>query len=301
MTRLTSSHRETLLEQGWLVVPDVVPQELCERSAAALCEFIGVDPNDSATWRNYVTQGHGIIPLHHHQALWDVRQLPQLHDVFEAVYQTKKLWVTFDRGSFKVPSSYHESGFRMDAPHWDGDPRTAEAMAVQGLVYLTDTPAEQGAFAMVPDLYRTLPEWLATPRTDDEVRRPDVSGYPLVPVGGAQGSLVLWHRKMPHTSLANNSDRPRLAQYVTMTPAGSEESRLRNARDCLEKHPPAWAIRQKVRGQLDPEPGPPVRLTALGARLAGVARIKTVTEFMSARERRRTASTVGKRSRPACW
>jgi ectoine hydroxylase-related dioxygenase (phytanoyl-CoA dioxygenase family) len=201
-----------------------------------------------------------------------VRQLPQLHDVFTAVYQTEKLWVTFDRGSFKVPSSYHESGFRMDAVHWDGDPRAIEDLAVQGLVYLTDTPPEQGAFAMVPDLYRTLDEWLARGRTDAEARRPDVSGYPLVPVGGARGSLVLWHRKMPHTSLANNSDRPRLVQYVTMTPQGDEETRQRNARDCLEKHPPAWAIRQKVVGQQDPEPGPPVRLTQLGARLAGVER-----------------------------
>ena len=55
-----------------------------------------------------------------------------------------------------------------------------------------------------------------------------------------------------------------------MTPAGSEDSRLRNARDCIEKHPPAWAIRQKVAGQLDPEPGPPPQLTKLGMRLAGV-------------------------------
>jgi hypothetical protein len=270
MQPLTSRHRDQLIEQGWLMIPDVVPKQLCERSAAALCNFIHVDPNDPNTWANYVTQGHGIIPLHHDQALWDVRQLPQLHELFSAIYRTPKLWVTFDRGSFKVPSSYHESGFRMDAVHWDGDPRTTEDLAVQGLVYLTDTPDEQGAFAMVPELYRTLDQWLAVERSDAEARRPDVSAYPLVPVGGPQGSVVIWHRKMPHTSLANNSTKPRLVQYVTMAPAGSEESRLRNARDCIEKHPPAWALRQKVAGQLDPEPGPPPQLTNLGMRLAGV-------------------------------
>jgi hypothetical protein len=270
MQQLTSNHRDQLIEQGWLLVPDVVPKALCERSAAALCEFINVDPAEPETWRNYVTHGHGIIPLHHHQALWDVRQLPQMHELFSAIYQTPKLWVSFDRGSFKVPSSFHESGFRMDAVHWDGDPRVVEDLAVQGLVYLTDTPNEQGAFAMVPDLYRTLDDWLTVERTDAEARRPDVSNYPLVPVGGSQGSVVLWHRKMPHTSLANRSTKPRLVQYVTMTPAGSEESRLRNARECIEKHPPAWAIRQKVAGQLDPEPGPPPQLTELGARIAGV-------------------------------
>lgn len=272
MQEITVNDRNRLIEQGWLLIPDVVPRALCERSAAALCEFIGVDPDEPETWRNYVTHGHGIIPLHHHQALWDVRQLPALHRLFSVIYQTEKLWVSFDRGSFKVPSSFHESGFRMDAVHWDSDPRMADVMAVQGLVYLTDTPAEQGAFAMVPELYRTLDAWLAKDRTDAEARRPDVSAYPLVPVGGPQGSVVLWHRRMPHTSLANNSTQPRLVQYVTMTTVGTEEARVQNARECLEKRPPAWAIRQKVPGQLDPEPGPPVNLTELGARLAGTAR-----------------------------
>jgi hypothetical protein len=270
MANITSIDRERLIEQGWLVVPEVVPKELCERSVAALCAFIGVEPTDPSTWSNYVTQGHGIVPLHHHQALWDVRQLPQLHDIFSVIYQTQKLWVTFDRGSFKVPSSFHESGFRMDAVHWDGDPRAPNEMAVQGLVYLTDTPAEKGAFAMVPSLYRTLDQWVAVGRSDEEVRRPDVSSYPLEPVGATQGSLVIWHRRMPHTSFANNSNEPRLVQYVTMNPTTSEQSRERNARECLEKRPPAWAIRQHVPGQLNPEPGPPVKLTTLGKRLAGI-------------------------------
>jgi hypothetical protein len=75
---------------------------------------------------------------------------------------------------------------------------------------------------------------------------------------------------MPHTSLANNSNEPRLVQYVSMDPVGSEESRERIARECIEKRPPAWAIRQLVAGQLNPEPGPPVKLTTLGKRLAGI-------------------------------
>jgi Phytanoyl-CoA dioxygenase (PhyH) len=267
---ISAADRDHLLEHGWLVVPDIVPKELCERSAQAICDFIGVDPDAPATWRNYRKQGHGIVPLHHHQALWDVRQLPQLHQAFSAIYGTEKLWVTLDRGSFKVPNRVHEEGFRMDPVHWDGDPRLPCELAVQGLIYLTDTPPEQGAFAMVPELYRTIDEWLSPGRDDAEIRRPDVSGYPLVPIGGSRGSLVIWHRRMPHTSLANETDRPRLVQYVTMNPVGGEEARLANARLCLEKRPPPWAVRQKVPGQLDPEPAPAVEFTALGRKLAGI-------------------------------
>ncbi len=141
---------------------------------------------------------------------------------------------------------------------------------MQGLVYLTDTPAEQGAFAMVPDLYRTLDQWLAVPRSDAEARRPDVSNYPLVPVGGPQGSVVIWHRQD-----GAHQPRQQLDEAATGAVRDDDAGRLRRV-----------AVAQRARmsgeasagvgdppeggGQLDPEPGPPPRLTALGARLAGV-------------------------------
>src|SRR4029434_510690 len=118
-----NADRDKLLEQGYLVIPDVVPKALCERSAEAICAFISVDPDDPSTWRNYLKQGHGIVPLHHHQALWDVPQLPVLHQIFSTIYGTEKLWVTLDRGSFKVPDRAHDEPFRMDPVHWDSDPR----------------------------------------------------------------------------------------------------------------------------------------------------------------------------------
>ena len=105
-----------------------------------------------------------------------------------------------------------------------------------------------------------------------EIRRPDVSRFALEPVPGKRGTLVVWNRLMAHTSLANETDEPRLVQYVTMTPARDDAAveREANVKNCLEKHPPFWALRQKVPGQLDPEPGPPVVLTALGRKLVGI-------------------------------
>ncbi len=286
MHGLTAADRARFLDDGFIVVSDVVPAALCARVIAATCEFVGVDEGDVESFARYRAQGHGIVPLHHHQALWDVRQLPRLHAIFAFLYGTERLWVSHDRVSFKIPARLHPDGFRMDAVHWDGDPRAlagsdrgnpgaargGRSLAMQGLVYLTDTPAEKGAFAMVPGLYRTLEDWLSVPRTDMELRRPDVSDYELVPVPGRQGSLVVWNRLMPHTSLANETDQPRLVQYVTMTPARSDAAVEREAlvRGCVEKRPPAWALRQRVSGQLDPEPGPPVELTALGRKLTGL-------------------------------
>ena len=299
MQPLTRADRDAFIAQGYLHVPNVVPRDYCERVIAALCAFIEVDPEDAATWREYVRtgsgrraaadatigaargsaagssapraygQGHGIVPLHHHQALWDVRQLQEVHALLSVLLDTPKLWVSLDRVSFKVPEALRAEPFRMDAVHWDGDPRGDE-LAVQGLIYLTDTPAGKGAFAMVPELYRNLDEWLAAPRAASELRRPDVAAYPLVPLGGAQGSMVLWHRRMAHTSLANDTTQPRYVQYVTMSPAGDDSARTAFAELTRDKRAPPWALRQQVPGQLDPEPGPTPVLTPLGRRLAGI-------------------------------
>ena len=223
------------------MIPDVVPKALCERSAAALCEFIGVDPEDPDTWRNYVTHGHGIIPLHHHQALWDVRQLPQLHEFSapstdaEAVGQFRSRLV---QGAEQLP--------RVGFPHGRGAlgrrPARAERSRRAG-ARLPDRHA--GRKRRVRDGAASC---IARSTSGSRLARSDARSPPTRRIGLSAGAGRRPARqrrdlapKMPHTSLANNSTKPRLVQYVTMTPAGSEESRLRNARECIEKHPPAWA------------------------------------------------------------
>jgi hypothetical protein len=154
--------------------------------------------------------------------------------------------------------------------HWDGDPRRAGGRSIQGLVYLADTAPEQGAFCCVPGLFRDLDGWLPEHQDDPNPLRPDVTGYEVLPVGAPAGSLVLWDRRMPHSSGENLCDRPRWVQYVAMHPAGDDTARAALARLWREKRPPDWALRQNVPGQQNPEPGEPATLTPLGRRLAGV-------------------------------
>jgi hypothetical protein len=65
-------------------------------------------------------------------------------------------------------------------------------------------------------------------------------------------------------------DTPRFTAYVTMDPASDEQQREGLAAAFLNKTPPAWAIRQQVPGQQNPEPGPPANLTELGRKLTGL-------------------------------
>lgn len=267
---ITDEDRRHLLEEGWLSVDEVVPQELREGAISAICNFLNVDPNDPASWYEHTLGGHGIVPLHHDQALWDVRQLPSVHEVFSEIYQTEKLWVTMDRVSFKAPADERwPDSARISPFHWDGDPRRLELM-VQGLVLLTDTDAQQGGVAFVPEFYKRLDDWVREEHTEQEWRRPDCSRFPVVRVRGKAGTLVIWHRRMPHTSALNRGNKPRFVQYVTMSPAGNDEEREERVRLWREKIPPPWAVRQNVPLQQNPEPGDSPTLTALGRKLVGV-------------------------------
>ncbi len=268
---LSDGEREQLLERGYVLVENVVPRELCEAVVDAIGRFLGIDPRDPADWYKHPLQGHGIVPLHHDQALWDVRQHPRVYQLFCDVHGHGKLTVTQDRVSFKPPAAGFTNQPRVDPVHWDARPHELRArgrLSVQGLVYLTDTAPDQGGFACVPGLYRDIDAWLAAHPPD--TRHPEYRDEDLVTVAGPQGSMVLWHRLMPHTSVRNDGDLPRMVQYVTMADDMPAATRAERVRDCLEKRAPAWALAQKVPGQVSPEPGPPPVLTALGRRLAEI-------------------------------
>lgn len=269
---ISDENRRHLLEEGWLAVDGVVTQEQREPVISAICKFLGANPDDPPSWHRHALGGHGIVPLHHDQALWDVRQLPSVHEVFSEVYQTPELWVTMDRVSFKPPADERwPDSARISPFHWDGDPRRT-GLFVQGLVFLTDTDTQQCGISFLPDFYKGIDAWTEQSRDDDEWRRPDCSGFPITRVGGKAGTLVIWHRRMPHTSALNRGTKPRFVQYVTMSPTGDEAERKERVQLWRQKIPPPWAVRQNVPMQRNPEPGESPTLSALGRKLAGVDR-----------------------------
>ena len=73
----TKAMARELAVRGYVVVDDVVPKVLREAVIGAVASFLGVDPDDALT--RWAAHGHGIVPLHHHQARWDVRQHPPVH------------------------------------------------------------------------------------------------------------------------------------------------------------------------------------------------------------------------------
>ncbi len=259
---------EHLSEQGYVVVEGVVPEAQTKAVVELLCNYLDVPPDRSVPGfkRRAGEVRNGIVPLHQHQALWDTRQSPLVHEAFARVYANRKLWVTVDRASYK-PKLSARAGAKPGDPnalHVDQPVLKTSKFSVQGVLYLTDTPADQGAWECVPAMYREIK---AGTRTSFD-RNTSFDGYEVLRVPARAGSLVIWDGRTPHSSGHNWRDVPRFAQYISMHPEGDEaarQERISNWRD--RRAPTYW---RSMPNQEDPEPWPhPARLTPLGEQLLG--------------------------------
>ena len=81
---ITGQHWQQFRAEGYMVVRDVVPASLTGKAVRDIAAFVGADLADSTTWYSGEQQLDGVVPMHHAQSLWDIRQcqsLPGLHGV----------------------------------------------------------------------------------------------------------------------------------------------------------------------------------------------------------------------------
>jgi Phytanoyl-CoA dioxygenase (PhyH) len=257
--------RDPFEQHGWTVARGIVPAGLCERLVRVLETEMGVPVDDSGRWSEYAN--FDLVPIWGHQAQWDIRQLPQLHALWSELWGTEELWVSMDMCRFSPP---WRSGSADPLPiHWDHNPHDSNTRMIQGVLALTDTARGQGGFRCVPSLFRHREEWPTEPvsRPWGDEWLPDVSRREIVEVPAAQGDLILWDSRLPHSNSRNDSIRPRVAFYIQMYPATDEEER-RIRLECYNEGrcPPYWRSRP---GADRTEPWPPATLTPLGRRLLG--------------------------------
>lgn len=204
--------------QGYVVLHDAVPPDDAAAAARAIWEFIGAQPEDPATW--YPFNDHGImVQLFHHEALERNRRNLRIHKAFAQLWGTADLWCTTDRVGFNAPETPAHR-FRGPHLHWDVSLRMPVPFGTQGILYLADTRAEQGAFTLVPGFHRRLGAWLdGLPGGPASARTQDLQALGAMPIAGRAGDLVIWHHALPHGSRPNTADRPRLVQYLNFFPA----------------------------------------------------------------------------------
>ncbi len=261
----TPEHRDQLLTSGFTRVEGVIPGNVTTAILNALPDVSVIDYGNSATWYRLPESYPGIIPSHHHQSQWNLRQDLNLHRVFSELWGTDVLWVTMDRIGFVPPLRPDE--IESSQLHWDMDPR--EQPIYQGIVYLTDVTADRAPFTAVPRIFQNLREWLASQPEGFDFSCVDFSNEPTVSIEGTAGDLILWNSGLPHGPGANHASMPRVMQAVTMFPPSrahwTQEEQIGWWQ--TKRAPPWW---RDVPGQADPEPGPPAELTDHGQRLVGL-------------------------------
>jgi hypothetical protein len=207
-------------EHGYVVLHDAVDAASRDAAAQALWEHLGAQPDNPDSW--YGRRDHGImVQYFQHPAFEANRRSPRIHKAFAQLWGTPDLWVTTDRIGFNVPE---RRGWKFPGPdlHWDVSLKTPIPLGMQGVLYLTDTPPEQGAFTLVPGFHHRVEDWLASLPEGADPRHQDLHALGSKPIGGRAGDLVIWHHALPHGSRPNRGARPRMVQYITMFPTRVE-------------------------------------------------------------------------------
>ncbi len=254
-----------------MVVRNVVPANITGNAVHEIAAFVGADLADRATWYGGAPQLDGIVPMHHAQSLWDIRQSLNLYQVFTEFYGNQRLGVDMNRCIFRPPVHPGFPTISHGTIHWDADPRVPGPGLLQGVVLLTDVGRDAGGFQCLPEVYQNLDAWLERyAHWDDfDFFNPGLDHQKTTQIEGKAGDVILWSTKLPHGTATNLSNRPRVAAFVSMALA-TDDAQLRESMKTwwlTRRAPDYW---RGLPGQVDPEPGAPAVLSELGLKLIGV-------------------------------
>ncbi len=189
-----------------------------EEDAAALADLVwatvGADPGDPATWARCAPRI--MVERYQHPAMDVPRRSLRVATAFAQLHGHADLLASVDRLGFNPPE---RDDYRFPGPHlhWDTSLAPPVPFATGGILYLTDTTADQGALQVVPGFHRRLAAGWVDGLGGVDPRTVDLSAE-AVPVPGAAGDLVIWRQEIPHGASPNRAARPRLVQYVNHRP-----------------------------------------------------------------------------------
>lgn len=206
-------------QHGYLVIPAVLTPEQCEQSRAAIWQYLQASPEQPDSWYQHQVKSEKImLPLFRHPALDANREVPLIRQVFQQLWQRTDLVMSTDRVSFNPPQT---ASWKFPGPdiHWDMPLRAPVSFATQGLIYLTDTTEQQGAFCCVPGFHLQIEQWLLQQSQDEiALQQQNWAQWPVKAIAAKAGDLIIWHHALPHGPCPNTAATPRMVQYINMYP-----------------------------------------------------------------------------------
>lgn len=215
---LTNDELEFWNTNGYLIIKNAISQQDCDDTINAICEFINVDKNDSSTWYNEHPQKQGImVQLFQHPTIEKNRQCEKIKKAYQQLWKRKDVYVNMDKVGFNPPEKTNWK-YPASRLHWDVSLRMPIPFGLQGLLYLCDTAANQGAFTVVPGFHHKIEQWLNNLPKGANPREEDLYAFNPIPIAANAGDFIIWHHSLPHSSSPNTSLLPRFVQYLNYAP-----------------------------------------------------------------------------------
>ncbi|WP_040625695.1 phytanoyl-CoA dioxygenase family protein [Mucilaginibacter paludis] len=211
-------------KNGYIIIKNAVPRQDCDATIEVICNHIGVERDNPHTWYKPHPAKQGImVQLFQHPLLEKNRRSAKIRMAFEQLWQRTDIWLNTDRTGFNPPET---DTWKFPGPdlHWDCALTLPIPFGLQGILYLADTAANQGAFTLVPRFQHQIKNWLdgLAPGTDPS--RQNLHALGSIPITASAGDFIIWHHALPHGSSPNTSDVPRFVQYIKYEPANAPES-----------------------------------------------------------------------------
>lgn len=210
-------------KNGYLIIREAISKTDSDDTVEIICDHLGINRFDPETWYKDHPSKQGImIQLFQHPLLEKNRNSPKIRRAYEQLWKRTDLWVNTDRVGFNPPENglYRFQGPRL---HWDVSVKQPMPFGTQGILYLADTAANQGAFTLVPGFHNRIADWLNSLPEGSNPRQQDMYALGHMPVAANAGDFILWHHALPHGSSPNTSTLPRFVQYINYEPFDHKE------------------------------------------------------------------------------
>lgn len=205
-------------ENGYLVLRGAVPRQQCIEAQSAIWNYLGARPDDPASWYlPHLGKQGMMLQFSDHPALDANRHSSRIRHAYEQLYGSEAIFKSVDKVSFNPPETDAYS-FLGSPLHWDVSLRLPIPLKLQGLLYLNDCQAHEGAFQCVPGFQQRIASWLQEVPQGINVREWAPRSLTPSAVAGQAGDFIIWHQALPHGASPNRGRLPRMVQYLTYLP-----------------------------------------------------------------------------------
>jgi hypothetical protein len=209
-------------QQGYIIIRNAVPREDCEATVAMICDHIHVDLENRETWYDIHPSRQGImVQLFQHPLLQKNRTSEKIRLAFEQLWGRTDIYLNTDRVGFNPPET-DKYNFPGPYLHWDVSIEPPIPFGTQGILYLADTAANQGAFTLIPGFHHRMAAWMDSLPPGADPREQDLYALGATPIAANAGDFILWHQALPHGSSPNTAALPRFVQYLNYNPLNPE-------------------------------------------------------------------------------